>query len=146
MYHFVPLRATHLELVTPSSTSIFRVPTRSHCCEALHGLMVIARVFAEHAARFWRSRCFLERLPDGESIALFCCVGVHQKENDDDANRNPALPLSSERRDRHYLVVIREGKTLKGRVLGFVVRTLGWGVWEGFFVTPSKRSKATRAR
>jgi hypothetical protein len=95
--------------------------------------MVIARVFAEHAARFWRSRCFVERLPDGEPIALFYCVGIHQKENDNDANRDPPLPLSSERRDRHYLVVIREGKTLKGRVLDFVVRTIGWGVWERVF-------------
>ena len=108
--------------------------------------MVIARVFAEHAARFWRSRCFVERLPDGEPIALFCCVGIHQKENDNDANRNPPLPLSSERRDRHYLVVIREGKTLKGRVLGFVSGPSVGASGKGFLVTPSKRSKATKAR
>jgi hypothetical protein len=36
------------------------------------------------------------------------------------------------------LVVVREGKNLKGRLLGFVLRTLGIGVLEKAFVNSVK--------
>jgi hypothetical protein len=43
-------------------------------------------------------------------------------------------------------VVVRQGKNLKGRMLGFVVRTVGRRVWKRHFRTRSKPSKPATVR
>jgi hypothetical protein len=44
------------------------------------------------------------------------------------------------------VVVVREGKNLKGRVLGFVVGTIGRGLLKKALKTPSRPSKPGTAR
>jgi hypothetical protein len=44
------------------------------------------------------------------------------------------------------VVVVREGKSLKGRLLGFVVGTIGRRVWKRRLKTPSRPSKPGTAR